>query len=212
MRWSLVAAGCVVFAIAAVTGCQTLVSLVEPKAVNEGVARYKEEFVKGPLPDFVVGVWKEKGVDANLPDSRCAESRGCWGFTFEPDGSIPRMKHNFITVPVDVNEGGVFEDIGRGVSGIDVLGPCGASYNAARRELKVRVVIDYYRIETPVEVLEGSIDDVIVGTISDGGRVWNAKWWNYTQIEGEDKLDPNEVEPISVTLYKEEKQPGKHGQ
>ncbi len=207
MKRLLIWMGYVVFAVTAVMGCQTLVSLVEPKAVSESVALYKEEFVKGPLPDFVVGVWKEKGVDANSPGSHCAEGRGCWGFTFEPDGSISRMKHSFIIVPMDVNEGGVFEDIGRGVFGIDVLGPCGASYNAAGRKLKVRVVIDYYRIESPTGVLEGSIDDVIVGTISDDGRVWNAKWWGYSQVEGTDRADPNEVEPISVTLYKEEKQP-----
>jgi len=206
MRWLLIWTGCVVFAVTAVTGCQTLVSLVEPKTVNEGVLLYKEKFVKGPLPDFVVGVWKEGRPDVNLPANICVGGRVCWDFTFEPDGSISQMRHILVTVPINVKEGGVLEDLKEGAFAINALGPCGASYNPAGRELKVRVVIDYFRIELPIGVLEGGSDDVIVGTISDDGKVWNAKWWNYSQLEGADEYDPNEVEPIPVTLYKEEKQ------
>jgi len=207
MRWLLITAGCVVFCVAGVTGCQTSASSVEPKAVSEGVARYyKKDFVKGPLPDFIVGVWKEGRPDVNLPANLCVGGRPCWEFTFEPDGSIPQMRHSFITVPINVKEGGVLEGFREGAFAIDALGPCGASYDAAGRELIVEVVIDYFSIEIAADILEGSADDKIVGTISDDGKVWNAKWWSYGQLEGADEYDPNEVEPVSLTFYKEEKQ------
>jgi hypothetical protein len=116
------------------------------------------------------------------------------------------MRHSFITVPINVKEGGVLEGFREGAFAIDALGPCGASYDAAGRELKVEVVIDYFSIEIAADILEGSADDKIVGTISDDGKVWNAKWWSYGQLEGADEYDPNEVEPVSLTFYKEEKQ------
>jgi hypothetical protein len=196
MRWNIFWAACII--LAGLTGCQ--------KSVSTGKSWYHKEFVKGPLPDFVAGVWKEGRPDVNLPANICVGGRGCWDFTLEPDGSISQMRHNLVTVPINVKEGGVLEDFKQGVFTINVLGPCGASYETASRKLKVKVVIDYFRMEVPGDALEGSTDDVIVGTISDDGKVWNAEWWSYGQIEGADKMDPNEVEPVSLTFYKEEKQ------
>ncbi|MHC4455508.1 MAG: hypothetical protein ACYS0I_00210 [Planctomycetota bacterium] len=140
------------------------------------------------FPKFLVGTWKTDD--------------GKWELTFDYDGSITSMRHYFVSIPIDVAEGGVYEPLGGDFYGFYILGPCQADYNPDTRELNVRIIIDYFRLEVPAGVSEGTMTDRFDGPISENGRRWNVSWVNHVQFVDVDYLDPNAIPPKSLTFTK----------
>lgn len=140
------------------------------------------------FPKFLVGTWKADD--------------GKWELTFDCDGSITSMRHYFVSVPIDVAEGGAYEPLSGDFYGFYALGPCQADYNPDTRELNVTIIIDYFRLELPVGVGEGTMTDRFNGPISENGRTWNVSWLNHVQFVDVDYLDPNTIAPKSLTFTK----------
>ena len=81
-----------------------------------------------------------------------------------------------------------------------IMGPYNVNYTASTRELSVRIVLDYFRMEMPIGVLEGASDDYFKGLVSEDGKTWKADWIGYSELEGADRPDPNLIEANPVPL------------
>lgn len=168
MKQLLLLVGCAVF-LSVITGCQT---------PDKGA----DVIIEGGdavFPEYLVGVWEADKFH--------------WGFKFEPDGSISKLIHTLGT-PINVDEGGFYEEGPEDSYGIYVLGPCEASYDRQTRQLNVKIVLDYFRMVLPFDVLEGRSEDYFKGQISEDGKTWNVKWRNYGWLEGAAPPDPNIIE------------------
>ena len=95
---------------------------------------------------------------------------------------------------VDIAKGGVEKDLGRGGFAVEILGPCLTSYEPNSRQLTADITIEYFRLELPSGVIEGSVRDKIIGRISEDGRRWDASWLNYSEVEGTDvRMEDSEI-------------------
>lgn len=174
MKQLLVLSGCVVVLLGLV-GCQNAGRGVE-KIVDSN-----EQF-----PEFLVGVWKADEYN--------------WTFKFEPDGTILRLEH-MLAGKVRMEEGGSqLEGREEGSYAVFIMGPYNVNYTASTRELSVRIVLDYFRMEMPIGVLEGASDDYFKGLVSEDGKTWKADWIGYTELEGADRPDLNLIEANPVPL------------
>jgi hypothetical protein len=163
---------------------------------SKDVAITKESKAIGkPFPAVMVGVWEAK-----------VDEYSKWGIKFESDGSIKKIIHS-VAGPIKLERGGVYQE------GPDPdtymmfqMGPCKADYDAATKIVNVSIIVDYYRMALPTGVLEGNIKDVLAGHVSEDGKTWKVKWWNYGQLEGANKPDPNEIKahPDKLIFYKVE--------
>lgn len=118
----------------------------------------------GQFPEFLVGTWK-------------ANTHG-WEIVFEPDGTISsavislgrvRMKPGEVTtVPMKMDGKGVFEP-----------GPWLVHYVPDKRELTVVISLRNLYVEVGDNVLEGNSKDVLAGTISQHGDIWQADWTSF---------------------------------
>lgn len=143
-----------------------------------GCKKYaKENTDLSRFPDFLVGTWESD-------DDR-------WAFTFEADGSISSMRHCFVTVPIDIQEGGAYEQGREGAHSTYVLGPCVANYDSAEHKLTVEINIDYFEVVLPVGTFEGNMRDYFEGEVFADELVYSAKWTNYAELVGAEKPDPN---------------------
>ncbi len=173
MKQLLLLAGCVVV-LMGIVGCQN------DEKVNKTKTDGDKEF-----PEFLVGVWKSDQFN--------------WGFKFERDGSISKLEHT-MGMQINVEEGGLYEEGTEGSTGVYVLGPCEADYDPQTRQLKVKIILEHFRMEIPVGVVEGNSKDYFSGPVSEDGKVWRANWLNYGWIEGADRPDPNIIEANPVPL------------
>jgi hypothetical protein len=173
MKQLFLLAGCVVV-LTGIFGCQ------EDTKVNGTKIDGDKQF-----PEFLVGVWQSDQFN--------------WGFKFERDGSISKLKHT-MGMMINVEEGGLYEEGTEDSSGVYVLGPCEADYDPQTRQLKVTIILEHFRMEIPLGVVEGNSKDYFSGPVSEDGKVWSVKWLNYGWIEGTDPPDPNLIEANPVQL------------
>jgi hypothetical protein len=158
MKQLVVLAGCAILLLVFV-GC---------RHTNTHVDRVIDDNER--FPGFLVGVW-----EVHEPD---------WGFMFEPDGSISKMVH-FIAGEVNLKEGGTYvEGPDPGTYALFIMGPCEAEYEASTRELRVKIILDYYKMVLPEGELEGKSHDYFRGPVSKDGKTWTVEWRSYTWLEG----------------------------
>jgi hypothetical protein len=178
MKQLLVLAGCAIF-LSAVAGCQN-----GNKDAMTAVGRNSQ------FPEFLAGVW-----ESQTPDYK-------WAFKFERDGSISKIIH-IVAKEVDLNEGGVFwTGPDPGTYAVFVMGPCEAQYNKHTRELKVKIILDYFQMVLPQGQVEGTSNEYFQGPVSADGKTWKADWLNYSWLKGGDLPDPNTLQPEPVTFKK----------
>lgn len=135
------------------------------------------------FPKVMVGVWEAR-----------VNEWGKWGFKFEPDGSIQKLEHPLFG-PVVLSEGYVYmEGPDPNTHAIFQMGPCDANYLPQTKELKVKVVLDYFRMKLPTGVLEGRSDSYFSGPISRNGKTWAVELREYSVLEGAARPDPNIID------------------
>ena len=144
MKQLLLLAGCVVV-LTGCFGCQNDKKVIKTKTDDD------KQF-----PEFLVGIWQSDQFN--------------WGFKFERDGSISKLKHT-MGMMINVEEGGLYEEGTEGSTGVYVLGPCEADYEPQTRQLKVTIILDHFRMELPVGVLEGNSKDYFSGPVSEDDQV-----------------------------------------
>lgn len=135
------------------------------------------------FPKVMVGVWEAE-----------ASRWGKWGLKFERDGSILRLEHP-LAGPVILSEGAVYlEGRDPNTHAIFQMGPCDANYLPETKELKVKVVLDYYRMQLPNDVLEGRTESHFSGPISKDGKTWAVELREYPVLEGAARPDPKIID------------------
>jgi hypothetical protein len=156
--------------------------------------------VSSAFPESMVGVW-ESVVTEDAGGSK-------WGFKFEPDGSIKKIIHS-LAGPVKIADGGV------GAAGPDestyylfAMGPCESRYMPDTRTIKVKIIVDYFIMKIPSGELEGRIDDYFEGPVSEDGKTWNVKWWNFAWLKDAAIPDINvmKADPEPLVFKKVERQ------
>ena len=135
------------------------------------------------IPEIMIGVW----------DANADEAGAKWAFKIEPDGSIPKLIHP-VAGQVNVKEGGYdIEGPDPGTYAAFLMGPCTSSYDAASRILTVHIVLDSFTMKLPQGELTGTSDDYFKGKVSKDGKTWQAKWFNYSSLEGGSPPDVNYI-------------------
>jgi hypothetical protein len=182
MNKTLALLSCFIFVLA-LAGCGQQNGKMSSQPQLEG------ETGEDVLPEFLVGVWEAD------------EFR--WGFKFERDGSISKLIHT-MGMRINVGEGGYYEEGADGSNAMYAMGPCEASYDPNTRELDVKIVLDYFRMEFPTGSLEGKSIDYFTGVVSEDGEIWEVEWRNYGWLDGANPPDPNLIEanPQKLTFSK----------
>ena len=144
---------CIAMMMFQLAGCQNTNQAVEV-IIDDGWS----------FPHFLVGKWK-------------AETHN-WEFVLEADGTISsavisfgriRMKPGEVTkVPMKMGGKSVFEP-----------GEWTVHWAGAERELTVVIRLKHFYAELGGGVLEGKSTDVLVGEVSDDGRVWLVDWTSF---------------------------------
>ena len=138
------------------------------------------------FPSLPVGSWK-------------ADNAG-WELNFDDAGAITAMKHYFVSVPIDMEQRGAYEQLRGEAYGIYLLGPCTAQFEPATRELKVKIIMDHFRVELPIGVGEGTMTDTLTGPVGPQGKTWEVNWHSLVQFEDVDTVDPNGIKPKPLTF------------
>lgn len=199
MKRLVVLAGCVVFLLG-LAGCgQEKMSPKiwngEPPAEDALPDFFPDQNHTGAFPESMVGEW-EGDVEGN--------SGVKWGFKFEPDGSISKLEH-FYAGKVDLQQGGAyFEGADPNTYAVFVIGPYEARYDANTRELKVKVILDYYLMRIEGVEVTGRCEDYLQGPVSEDGKTWKVEWRDYGWLEGAYPPDINEetANPRTLVLTK----------
>lgn len=141
-----------------------------------------------PFPEVMVGVW-----ELSIPGVE-------WGIKFEADGSIKKINHT-PAGRIDI-EKGVTEGSGPGDGSYYIfhIGSCGARYIPETRMVRVKIVVDYFIMKLPSGELEGRIEDYFEGPVSEDGKIWAVKWWNFGWIKTAATPDINEIKANPVPL------------
>lgn len=141
----------------------------------------------GHFPQFLAGTWRSE--DQN------------WEITFDYTGNIVTIRHPFITVPVNIEEGFANEQGREGAYSIFIMGPCTAQYNRSKSELKVKIKVDYFEMVLPVGKMEGEMEDYLTGPLTEGNAVWKADWVNCVDLAGQPEPDPDLI-PAEPVIFK----------
>ena len=177
--------------VSALAGCGPQRRL-ESKTPEDVLPEFFGEGRGDVFPEVMVGVWE-------------AEIANCkWAFKFERDGSILKIIHA-LAGEVDLRQEGVYlEGPDEGTYAVFMMGPCETEYNASKRELTVKIVLDYYQMVLPQGDLEGKSYDYFKGPVSEDGKIWKAEWLSYSWLEGADppNADAIEAEPIPLVFMK----------
>jgi hypothetical protein len=150
-----------------------------------GTAKTNNHLVSGQdndskFPAFLVGTWQAEDIKNNIK----------WQFTFDPNGSIVTMKHYFISTPITVADGGTYEQLKDTSSGTYVLGPQEVIYDHSKRQLKVIITIDYFYLNLPIGIIEGTMLDRLEGLVLPDGKKWEADWYSHIQFTEAEKVEP----------------------
>jgi hypothetical protein len=177
MKQLVVLTGCVII-LSALAGCQN----ANPGAGNRAGANEK-------FPKVMVGVWEVE-----------VTRRSKWGIKFEADGSILKIIHTIVG-PVTLAQGQIYEEgPDEGTYAVFVMGPCETEYIAGTRILKVKLVLDHFKMVLPNGELEGRTEDYFQGPVSPDGKTWDVEWRSYGWLEGAQPPDVNLIEANPVPL------------
>jgi hypothetical protein len=172
----IIAAICVLLLVA--SGCEN----------GADAAGRRVELTESGFPKVMVGVWQAEPKEQD------------WAIQFNSDGSIPKMIIPSAG-PVVLAEGGTSrEGPQEGTFYIFEMGPCEARYEPQTGMLKVKIVVDYFRMQLTNYILEGRIEDYVEGPVSPDGKTWQAEWRDYCWIEGAPPPDANTIEANPVKL------------
>jgi hypothetical protein len=170
--------GAVCALLLAVSGCEN----------RAGTASRRVELTESGFPKTMVGFWEAKSEEYD------------WGIRFNSDGSIPKIIHP-AAGPVVLAEGGVSgEGPVEGTYYIVLMGPCEARYEPETGMVKVKITIDYSRMQFVDGALEDREKNYIEGPVSQDGKTWQAKWRSYCWLEGASPPDINMIEANPETL------------
>ena len=177
MKQLVILAGCAVF-LSVITGCQ-----------NANTGAGNGAGANGKFPKVMVGVW-----EAELT------KRSKWGIKFEADGSIPKVIHS-VAGPVTLARGQIYEKgPDEGTYAVFAMGPCETEYIAGTRILKVKIVLDHFKMVLPNGELEGRTEDYFQGPVSADGKTWDVEWRSYAWLEGAEPPDADLIEANPVPL------------
>ena len=163
----------------------------ESHSINDGyihhglIAGSKTE---DEFPDFLVGTWAGNEKD--------------WRIVFEPNGTISEIKHPLISIPIIVEQGGVYEQLRGGAFAVYFLGPCNAKYNPNERILSVTINIDDFFMKLPIGDQYGKITDHITGRVSDNNIRWLTEWTTSINIPTINPTGQDNVSTQSITFQK----------
>lgn len=140
------------------------------------------------FPESMVGVWKS--VIPNID----------WTIKFEHDGSIKRITHS-LAGPVKIEEGGATgTGPDTGSYYVFLMGPCEAKYMPERQAIRVKIILERYRMKMPAGELEGRVEDYFEGPVSEDGKTWNVKWWSFGWLKDAAVPDINEIKNTPIPL------------
>lgn len=108
----------------------------------------------GKFPEELVGNWKSDR----------------WAFTFEKDGRISKAIISMARAKIIPGEITTVPSIGG--TGTFIPGDWLVTYEPDSRELTVKVVMNYINIELGKDTFRGRNEDIIIGTVSEDGSVW----------------------------------------
>jgi hypothetical protein len=131
----------------------------------------------GEFPEFLVGKW-------------VGDKYG-WGFIFEPDGTIFRARIAMGQTEITPGKVTTIPTISGGKA-IYVPGDWMVYYVPADRELTVDVVMNYIRIDMGDQALQGRTRNIIIGTVSEDGQLWQTVVSSFPEYEGFHD-DPDEL-------------------
>ena len=144
----------------------------------------------GEFPAFLAGTWR-------------SDKKNCfWEFVFEPDGRISSLVTNLGAVRMKPGKAVRFPTRGGG-KGIFEPGPWLVRYSPDTRELMVKVVIEHFYIDMGKSALEGNSTDILIGPVSEDGRIWWAEWFSSQTYIGhipelkEPEKFEDVIEPVS---------------
>ncbi len=147
------------------------------------------------FPQQMVGVWE---TEAN-PNTGAK-----WGFRFEADGSLKKIVHG-TAGPVNLAAGGASGKaaIGEGQY-MFVMGDCRVDYDPKTRVLDVVIPVEYFRIELPSGVLEGSMTDRFTGPVPEEGDEWVTERRTYGDMVGAAPVSKEfaDEHPTQVVFHK----------
>lgn len=153
MKKLLVLLGCAVLLF---SGCQ-----------NYGRSKSGVEVIiegGGQFPQFLVGKWK-------------ADDYG-WQFVFEPNGTIVSAVISMGEVEIIPGRTATFPTISGGKA-VFKPGLWTVQYDPQFRELMVEIVMDYIHFEMGKGLLEGKRRDLLIGKVSQDGKIWRADWFSF---------------------------------
>ena len=173
------------FSILNLAGCQ------EEKKQEEGNQQESKYIMTpGELEVVIIG-------DGKFPEELAGNWKGNkegWAFTFEKDGRVSKAiiamgKRKIIpgeitTVPAILGGTATF-----------VPGDWLVTYDPDNRELAVKVVMNYINIELGEQTFRGKSEDIIIGTVSEDGSVWNVTINSFPEYE----MFPNNPEELPYT-------------
>ena len=137
-----------------------LVSLINLAGCQES----KYIMTPGKLEVVIIG-------DGEFPEELAGNWKGDrWAFTFEKDGRI--SKAIISMAKAEIIPGKITTVSSIGGTATFVPGDWLVTYDPDNRELTVKVVMNYINIELDKDAFRGKNEDIIIGTVSEDGSVW----------------------------------------
>ena len=88
------------------------------------------------------------------------------------------------------------------------MGPCEADYYPKTSQLKVKVILAYYKMKLPTGVLEGRMESYFSGPVSKDGQTGAVELREYVWLKGatapdRDIIDANPKRPVFTKVKPE---------
>ncbi len=168
------------FLILNIAGCQ------EDKKQESDPQKNKYIMTPGKLEVVIIG-------DGEFPEELVGTWEGNkdgWAFTFEKDGRISKA---IIAIgKAEIIPGEISTWPTRFGTATFIPGDWLVTYDPEIRELAVKVVMNYINMELGEETFRGKSEDIIIGTVSESGAVWNATVNSFPEYE-KFPMDPEEL-------------------
>lgn len=170
----------IVILLLSVTGCQ---EVEKQDAVKYDMIPGKMEVIvegDGAFPDFLVGNWKG--------------NKNEWAIVFASDGSLTKVRIALGRTILRPGQKTVLPTRGGGKA-VYIPGNWTVAYTPETRELIVRIIVNYIRIEMGPKALIGKQEYTLEGTVNEDGNVWETAVSDFPEFE----LLPNRPEDMPYT-------------
>lgn len=158
----------IIILLLSVTGCQ---EVEKQDAIKYDMTPGTTEVIVeggGQFPDFLVGKWKG---DKNQ-----------WGIAFASDGSISEVRIALGFARLVPSQKTVLPTKGGGEA-VYIPGDWTVVYMPETRELAVRIIVNYIRIEMGPKELVGKREYMIEGIVNEEGNIWKTVISDYPEFE-----------------------------